>query len=49
MTNEFISRKDFLSDPKKLAADCDALDKYSLNDNTLLGWIQSIFWPDNTN
>ena len=47
--NKFISRKDFFSDPKKLAADFDALDKYSLNDNTLLGWIQSIFWPDNTN
>ena len=43
-----ISRKDFFKDPKKLAADFDALDKYSLNKNTFFGWIQSIFWPDNT-
>ena len=43
-----ISRKDFFNDPKKLAADFDALDKYSLNKNTFFGWIQSIFWPDNT-
>ena len=45
----FISRKDFFSDPKKLAEDFDALDKYSLEENSFLGWIQSIFWPDNNN
>jgi serine acetyltransferase len=47
--NDFISRKDFFNNPKKLAADFDALDKYSLKNNSFLGWIQSIFWPDNTN
>jgi serine acetyltransferase len=45
----FVSRKDFFSDPKKLAEDFDALDKYSLGENSFLGWIQSIFWPDKTN
>ena len=45
----FISRKDFFNDPKKLAEDFDALDKYSLQENSFLGWVQSIFWPDNTN
>ena len=47
--NDFISRKDFFNNPKKLAADFDALDKYSLKNNSFLGWIQSVFWPDNTN
>tara|TARA_B100000768_G_scaffold62890_1_gene60934 strand:+ start:11604 stop:12038 length:435 start_codon:yes stop_codon:yes gene_type:complete len=46
---DFISRKDFFANPKKLAEDFDSLDKYSLGDNSFLGWIQSIFWPDNSN
>ena len=49
LNEDHISRKDFFKDPKKLAADFDALDKYSLGDNSLIGWIQSIFWPDNKN
>ncbi len=46
--NKFITRKDFFKDPIKLAHDFDLLDRYSLGNNTLLGWIKSIFWRDKT-
>jgi len=45
---KFITRKDFFKDPIKLAHDFDLLDRYSLGNNTLLGWIKSIFWRDKT-
>ena len=45
---EFITRKDFFKDPKKLAHDFDLLDQYSLGNNTLWGWIKSIVWRDKT-
>ena len=45
---DFNTRKDFFSDPKKLAHDFDMLDRYSLKSNTFLNWLKSIFFPDNT-
>ena len=46
---DFISRKDFYRDPIQLAKDFDNLDKYNLKDNTLMGWIRSIFAPSKDN
>ena len=45
---EFNTRANFLENPKKLAKDFDALDKYSLGDNTFLNWVKSIFMPDDS-
>jgi acetyltransferase-like isoleucine patch superfamily enzyme len=47
--NDFITRADFFSDPKKLASDFDALDKHSLKNNTFIGWIKSLVNPSNKN
>ena len=47
--NDFITRADFFSDPKKLASDFDALDKHSLKNNTFIGWIKSLINPNNKN
>ena len=46
---DFISRKDFYKDPIQLAKDFDNLDKFNLKDNTLIGWIRSIFAPSKDN
>ncbi|MDC1008176.1 acyltransferase [Gammaproteobacteria bacterium] len=46
---DFNTRADFLADPVKLAKDFDALDKYSLRSNTLLGWLKSLIMPDKSN
>ena len=46
---DFISRKDFYKDPIQLAKDFDNLDKYNLIDNTLRGWLRSIFAPSKDN
>ena len=43
---EFNTRKDFFNDPVQLAHDFDMLDKYSLKDNSFLGWIKSLINPD---
>ena len=43
---EFNTRKDFFKDPVQLAHDFDMLDKYSLKDNSFLGWIKSLINPD---
>ena len=40
---------DFLKDPRQLAKDFDSLDKYSLEKNTLFGWVKSIIMPDKYN
>ena len=45
---EFNTRKEFFNDPKKLAHDFDMLDKYSLKNNTILNWIKSLIYPDNS-
>ena len=45
---EFNTRKDFFSDPKKLAYDFDMLDRYSLQNNTFINWLRSIIFPNNT-
>ena len=45
---EFITRKDFFSDPEKLAYEFDMLDKFSLKENTLLNWFKSLVKPDKT-
>ena len=45
---EFITRKDFFSDPEKLAYEFDMLDKFSLKENTLLNWFKSLVNPDKT-
>ena len=46
---DFISRKDFYKDPIQLAKDFDNLDKFNLKDNTLIGWLRSIFAPSKDN
>ena len=46
---DFISRKDFYKDPAQLAKDFDNLDKFNLKDNTLIGWLRSIFAPSKDN
>jgi len=46
---DFNSRANFFSDPKKLAMDFDLLDKHSLKDNTLLGWLKSLTFPSSKN
>ena len=46
---DFVSRKDFYKDPIQLAKDFDNLDKFNLKDNTLIGWIRSIFAPSKDN
>ena len=43
---EFNTRKDFFSDPAKLAYEFDMLDKFSLKENTLLNWLKSLVNPD---
>ena len=45
---DFNTRANLLEHPKKLAQDFDALDKYSLGDNTILKWVNSIFMPDDS-
>ena len=45
---EFNTRKDFFSDPAKLAYEFDMLDKFSLKENTLLNWFKSLVNPDKT-
>ena len=44
--DEFVTRKDFYKDPKKLAHDFDMLDKYTLGENTFFNWIKSLINPD---
>ena len=46
---DFNTRADFLADSVKLAKDFDALDKYSLRNNTLFGWLKSLIMPDKFN
>ena len=46
---DFNTRADFLADPVKLVKDFDALDKYSLRNNTLFGWLKSLIMPDKFN
>ena len=46
---DFISRKDFYKNPIQLAKDFDNLDKFNLKDNTLIGWLRSIFAPSKDN
>ena len=46
---DFISRKDFYADPKKLAYDFDMLDRFNLKDNSFFGWIVSKFKPSKKN
>ena len=44
--NEFITREDFFHDPAKLAKDFDLLDRYTLGQNSFLGWIKSMIFRD---
>ena len=46
---ELNTRKDFFKDPKKLAYDFDMLDKFTLKDNSLIGWLKSLINPDKNN
>ena len=43
---EFTTRKDFFKDPIKLAKDFDLLDQYTLGQNSIFGWIKSLFFRD---
>jgi len=45
---EFNTRANFLEDPVKLAKDFDALDKYTLGNNTFIGWIISLVNTNDT-
>ena len=47
LDGEFISRKDFYKDPKKLFNDFDLIDQYTLKSNSFLGWLRSIFFRTN--
>ena len=47
--NDFNTRANFLADPIQLAKDFDALDRYSLGGNTLLGLLKSLIMPDKSN
>ena len=47
--DDFNTRANFLADPIQLAKDFDALDRYSLGGNTLLGWLKSLIMPDKSN
>jgi len=42
--NEFITREDFFQDPAKLVKDFDLLDRYTLGQNSFLGWIKSMIY-----
>jgi serine acetyltransferase len=44
--SEFITREDFFHDPTQLAKDFDLLDRYTLDQNSFLGWIKSIIFRD---
>jgi acetyltransferase-like isoleucine patch superfamily enzyme len=46
---EFNTRANFLEDPIKLAKEFDALDKYTLGQNSLFGWLKSLVMPDKSN
>ena len=46
---EFNTRRDFYKNPVKLANDFDMLDRFTLKDNSLLGWLKSIIYPDKNN
>mgnify|MGYP001365747637 FL=1 len=46
---EFNTRRDFYKNPVKLAHDFDMLDRFTLKDNSLLGWLKSIIYPDKNN
>ena len=46
---EFNTRANFLEDPIKLAKDFDALDKYTLGQNSIFGWLKSLVMPDKSN
>tara|TARA_B100001250_G_scaffold248127_1_gene213328 strand:+ start:372 stop:1184 length:813 start_codon:yes stop_codon:yes gene_type:complete len=43
---KFNTRENFFEDPIQLAHDFDMLDRYSLKDNSFLGWLKSIIKPD---
>lgn len=43
---EFNTRENFYEDPIQLAHDFDMLDRYSLKDNSFLGWLKSLINPD---
>ena len=45
---EFNTRANFLEDPIKLAKDFDALDKYTLGNNSFIGWIISLINPNDS-
>ena len=46
---EFNTRANFLEDPIKLAKEFDALDRYTLGQNSLFGWLKSLVMPDKSN
>ena len=43
---EFNTRENFYEDPIQLAHDFDMLDRYSLKNNSFLGWLKSLINPD---
>ena len=47
--DKFNTRREFFSDPQKLALDFDNLDRYTLSKNSLLGWLKSLIFPDKFN
>ena len=43
---EIVTRQSLLEDHSELAGRIDALEKWIRADNTLTGWLRSIFWPN---
>lgn len=42
---KMTTRENWLSNPAELAAQFDVLDRASLKNNTILGWLRSLFFP----
>lgn len=45
MSREFRTRSALFADPERLERDMDNLMRYILRENTLLGWLRSVFSP----
>lgn len=44
-SREMRTRADWLANPRKLSADFELIDRDALKNNTIAGWIRSIFMP----
>ena len=43
---EIVTRQSLLEDHSELAERIDALEKWIRAENTLTGWLRSLFWPN---